>query len=423
MYSAVRFFKLVLFALFYLPGILAAQPNDSTAPRQEPKNENFNSQAVQSTATKSRVGDFLVSPYLQVGPVFDNNIFATPIKEIDDMITVINASVNLNSDWQQHKLNVDAWGAIGRYREYDTENYEDYGLNGDFRYDLAANSNVFGGLGYQMLHEARSSQENLQGLTPTTYSLTDAVLGMSHSFSKLWTRLGLTRDVFDFDDTDALFGIINKDDRDRKMDAAGIRLGYPVTKTVNIFGQATYDQREYDETPDDNGYVRNSDGSRVAAGLIIRPTKGLNMEFLIGSLNQKYEDQRFSDVSVPDFGIDLVWLPSSSSRFTLLLDRRLEETTLAGASGFLNDMISARYNQQLPYNLSISAFGALSNHDYQGIERKDDLVSVGLGAKYAFSKLFFLALDYSFLSRDSNDDLANYDQNNLFLSVGFEPQD
>jgi hypothetical protein len=86
-------------------------------------------------------------------------------------------------------------------------------------------------------------------------------------------------------------------------------------------------------------------------------------------------------------------------------------------------MISAYYNQQLPYNLSISAFGALSNLDYQGIERKDDLVSVGLGAKYAFSKLFFLALDYSFLSRDSTDELADYDRNKVFLSVGFEARE
>lgn len=423
MYSPVRFIKAGAFAVLCLPGILAAQNNDSSAPRQEPKNENFNSQSVQPAALKSRVGDFLVSPYLQIGPVFDSNIYAIPIKEIDDVITVINASVNFKSDWQQHKLNIDAWGAIGRYRDFDTENYEDYGLSGDFRYDLAAKSNIFAGLDYQALHEDRSSQEERVGRTPTTYSRTDAVLGMSHSFGKLWTRLGLTRDTFDFDDTDALIGIINNDDRDRNMDAAGIRLGYPITKTVNLFAQAAYDQRKYDDSPDDNGFARNSDGSRIVAGLIVRPTKSLNMEFLLGSLSQKYKDQRFSDISEPDFGIDLAWRPSSNSRFSLLLDRRLEETTLADASGFLNDMISAYYNQQLPYNLSISAFGALSNLDYQGIERKDDLVSVGLGAKYAFSKLFFLALDYSFLSRDSTDELADYDRNKVFLSVGFEARE
>ena len=68
-YSPVRFIKAGAFAVLCLPGILAAQNNDSYAPRQEPKNENFNSQSVQPAALQSRVGDFLVSPYQQIGPV------------------------------------------------------------------------------------------------------------------------------------------------------------------------------------------------------------------------------------------------------------------------------------------------------------------------------------------------------------------
>ena len=418
LHLSVRLITVGVVIILCLPSTLAAQTSDTTTQSQEQKKEDFTSQAAEPTAPRSRIGNFLITPYLDVGQLYDDNIFALPFAEIDDMVTVINPSVSIKSDWQLHQINMDAWASIGRYHEYDQENYEDYGLSGDFRYDLATKSNIFGSLGYKKAHEDRSSPDESFGFTPTFYSRIDAALGMSHNFGSLWTRLGVTRDAFDFDNNESRFGPINNDDRDRNMDAAGIRLGYPVATKVDLFAQATYDRRAYDDTPDDNGYVRNSDGSRLAAGVIVNPGRGLNIELLAGSLRQNYEDPRFSNISTPDYGADLIWRPSRASRFSLLLDRTLEETTLAGASSYLNDMISTRVDHQLQYNLSVSAYGALSQLDYQGIERTDDLVSAGFGIKYSFSKPFFLALDYDFLRRDSTDEIADYYRNNVFLSVG-----
>lgn len=420
---SVRLIKAGTLIILCLPSTLGAQPNESSTQSQEQKKEGFTSQAAEPAAPRSRIGNFLITPYLDIGQLYDDNIFAIPFAEIDDMVTVINPSVSLKSDWQQHKLNMHAWASIGRYHEFDSENFEDYGLSGDFRYDLAAKSNIFGSLGYKKAHEDRSSPDQSFGFTPTFYSRIDAALGISHNFGGLWTRLGVTRDAFDFDNNESRFGPINNDDRDRNMDAAGIRLGYPVATKVDLFAQATYDRRAYDEIPDDNGYVRNSDGSRLAAGVIINPGKGLNIELLAGILRQNYEDPRFSNISTPDYGVDLIWRPSRASRFSLLLDRTLEESTLAGASGYLNDMISARVDHQLQYNLSVSAYGALSQLDYQGIERTDDLVSAGFGIKYLFIKPFFLVLDYDFLRRDSTDEIADYYRNKVFLSLGFDGLD
>ena len=270
---SLRMIKMVIVATLCLPGLLDAQTsgvqeNDAaTQPLQKEQVIKTAEKTVPASTSQSRVGDFLLTPYLQVGTLFDDNIYALPFFEIDDMIAIINPSLNIQSDWEQHKLNIDAWASIGRYQDYDSEDYEDYGLSGDFRYDLAEKSNLFGSLGYKKAHEDRSSSDEAYGFTPTFYTRTDAALGMLHNFGGLWTRFGVTRDAYDFDSVDSRLGIINNDDRDRNMDAAGIRVGYPVAKKVDLFAQAAYDSRVYDEEIDDNGYARDSDGSRLAAGV------------------------------------------------------------------------------------------------------------------------------------------------------------
>jgi opacity protein-like surface antigen len=409
--------------VFGIPGITAAQTADKTAKPARQEKRVTKEEPLPLATSKSHVGDFNVVPYFDIGQLYDDNIFALPFAEIDDFVTIINPSITAKSDWDQHKLNMDAWASIGRYRDFDSEDYEDYGASGEFRYDLADKSNIFGSLGYKKAHEDRGSVDASLGLTPTFYSQLDIALGMSHDFGGAWTRFGITRDVFDFDNVPSLRGSINNDDRDRNMDAAGIRFGYPVGKTVDLFVQGAYDRREYDESVDDNGYMRDSDGTRLAAGLIIKPRKGVNLELLAGTLRQNYEDKRFSNISKPDYGLDLSWRPSRASRLSLLLDRTLGETTLPGSSGYLLDLVSLSMDRHLQHNLFVSAHGSYSEYDYQDIDREEDVIAAGFGIKYFIRRPLFLAFDYTYLRRDSSNDLADYYRNKAFISLGLDGLD
>ena len=377
------------------------------------------------TASKSgyQLGSFVVTPEMGMTGVYDDNIFATRTDRQSDQILIFSPSLNISSDWQKHELEFFANADIGRYRDYDTEDYDDFSFGTSGRYDISDKDNLFAGLSYSEDHESRASPDSFFGRYPTEYSSLDAHAGTIRQLGQFAMRFGGTWQQLDFDDVPTESGILNNDDRDRDIYGLGLRITYNKTASMSPFVQAIYDRREYQNTPDDNLFERDSDGYRLAAGFSSTISQKLKSEVYLGHLWQHYEDAAFSDISKPDFGASVRWLSNPSTLISASIERDITETTLFASPGAVETLYSASLQHRLLPYLILKSHISWSEYDYQEINREDDYLDVGFGLQYDLSQHVYLSADYRYLHRDSSVDFdrlenaLDYDSHQIFLSI------
>ena len=382
------------------------------------------------------LGSFKVQPQLNIFYGHDDNIFAEHDNERSDDIYGITGSLNLKSDWKKHKLDLKLGMESGRYDEYNDEDYNDYLLAADGRYDINKDTNFFGGLAFSKEHEDRGSPDDQFGDEPTTYTSAQAHAGASKKWGQLSLRLGGTYEALNFDDVGLLQGLdLNNDDRDRDLFGFGARLSYKLSPRLQPFLQAVIDDRQYDSQVDDNGYERDSDGYRFNVGLEGRLTQLISGAAYVGFIRQEYDDNRFDDVNEMDIGGNLKWQLSSHSQVNAYLKRTVEETSRAGSSGYLMTTAGINLEQRLSKNGTLTAHLMLGEEDYQDVSVSDDIMDVGIGYLHYLTKNTYVGASYRFTGRDSSEnrlgnqfgdaanpanrqDYKDYYSNAVFFSVG-----
>lgn len=370
-----------------------------------------------------QLGDFIFKPELGLTGVYDDNIFVTRTDKQSDRILIFSPAINITSDWEKHELELFGSADIGRYQDYDTEDYDDFRLGTSGRFDFSEKNNLFGGLSYSEAHESRASPDSFFGIYPTEYSSLDAHAGTLRQFGNFGIRFGGTFQQLDFDNVPTDSGILNNDDRDRDIYGMGLRLTLNKNPALSPFVQAIYDRREYQNKLDDNQFERDSDGYRLAAGVSSSISQTIKSELYVGHLWQHYQDATFSNISKPDFGASVRWLSSPSTLITANVERDITETTLFGASGAIATSYKASMQHRLLPYLIVKSHLALSRYDYQQISREDDYQEAGFGLEYDISPHIYLSGDYRYLHRDSSVDFdrlensLDYDNHQLFFSI------
>ena len=365
----------------------------------------------------------IFAPELTSGITFteehSDNIFATRTHKLPDWISVVAPFANLRFRGSNGHLNVGASAAIGRYATYTSEDYNDYRVYGDGRYNISPSLTLFGGSSYERRHEDRSSPDARAGVTPTIYYVTRAFGAALKTFGWGSIRVGSTVDQFNYNNVPATGGgVIINDDRDRNMVTAGTRIGYNLNKTDEIFGMLTYDLRDYRLPVDDYGYMKDSAGARVSAGWRRRVGSNLEVEGYVGAIFQDYRDPRFSTVWSPDFGGRVIWSGIPGTTVTTIVERTLQETDLAGASGYLQTSGSFDVVHWIRPDLRVNGSATYAYNQYNEIDRVDQVASVGLGVrKYVTPHLFFGA-DLSHTSRDSSSIASSYNESRVMFRAG-----
>ena len=371
-------------------------------------------------------GSFLLRPEISASLIYDNNIFATRTDEVDDLVTLVSPSARLASQWERHRLNFNAGATAARYRTSDSEDYQDYWMDGDGRYDFNADTNVFGGAGIAREHEDRSSPDaSLVGSEPTRFDTRRAHGGVAHRHGRFGIRLGGTLESLDYRDV----APTNNDDRDRDVVGIGARFTYRLSARHVLFSQLIRDARDYDAARDDNGFDRDSHGTRIAVGLNGVFSNRLSGSAYVGQLHQAYDQPTFADTRALDFNGRLKFRASPTTDLNATLERTLEETTLAGASGYLYTAARLEATRRIDARLRAFAGVSAASAAYHGIEREDDLYSAEAGLHYRLSPRLYVAVTYRIDTRDANQreailnqanvqDLDDYSRQQLFVTLG-----
>lgn len=373
--------------------------------------------SVQRTETNASSG-FTVIPSIATGVTYDSNIYATPNQPQSDLLFTVSPSLQLKKQGKDHSLTIGLQATETRYRSNPNENSTDYQMDVSGRQRVNAYGDVFGGVGFGQWHEDRTSPDDVLGTRPTVFTDASAHLGLSQRWSAFSLRVGTTFDHLLFRNVqDAAGNTIDNADRNRDVVGLGLRLGYAVSPHVDLFTQGTYDTRTYQRAIDDYGFRRNSQGDSWVVGIASRDTRSLRGEFYVGWLSQHYADPRLAGVTLPTVGASMFWKVSPQTTLDASLNRSIEETTLPGASSYVDTSISLDLRREITDRLSAHAGIDMTRSDFRDIGRHDDLFGANFGVSYRMLRYLQLDANYQLLQRHSNVPDAEYYRNEIYVGV------
>jgi len=425
--SIIKMFKrsalLITFGTLMLPGISVAQQYYDPGLLHKA----IDRKPVDYQPPGSQLGSFTLHAGAELAYENNDNIFYLNNFEIDDSIFHIRPWANLNSDWSRHEMNLNFYADIGKYDEWDSQDYEDWVASLNGRVDVKRGSNFNYKASYMELHEDRSDPNGRQGIHPTEFSLSGLDVGYSHAFNRMTAGLNYDRTDTSYDNNINLDGdLIDNGDRDRTRDALALRLDYDMSGKRGVFFSAAANNLDYDQKFDRAGYERSSDGYNVRAGLSWDNTGVLVGDLYIEYLEQEYDDARFDKVDGFGLGAKLDWTPTELTNVSLLARNGPQETTQIGSSGYYSSLYSARIQHELRRNWLLNARVSYTDNDY-GIKDESltaltetEVIRAGAGVSYLFNRNFYISGGYVYEKQDANLNRYQYATNRWFLTFGAE---
>lgn len=399
---------------YVLPGAALAQelqPGETVATRERPELDPLG----------IRAGSFLMFPSLDVKATYNDNIFAVDDDGDDDMIWAFTPAVAVESDWSRHALNLSASTEIGRYAQFNAEDYEDVTLGASTRIDATQDSFITATANWARGHEDRGSPDDVNASVPTDTYTFGGSLSYLHRFNRLGLEPSVNVTKYLYSNPKTSSGSeVNNTDRERVESSFGIKATYQIQDEFEAFAELIGNDRRYDEALDDNGFDRDSQGYEARIGTRLDFGGKAFGNVFVGYAQQFWRDSQLQDVSDYVAGADVTFNPSGLTSITVGFTKSIAETTTNGASGYFTNLATVSVDHELLRNLILSANAGVNYQEYRGIDRDDYTYSGQFGAKYSLNRNFVAAAEYKYEQRDSDDSGggdADFSASTIFVSL------
>ncbi len=355
-------------------------------------------------------------PRLEVSAEHDDNVFRASSGTRADTLTRIAPKLRLVGEGDTHVLGLAFDAEIGRWASTSSENYEDWGLRGDWSVDAGDRLKVRAELGRARGHNARGTVNDPGALTPlTVFDRTDGRLDL---------RLGLDDGPFgqlileaarlDYEPASGL----STRDFERDTYETALRLGYEIEGATALFLEPALIRNRYRNGPDANGIDRDSSERRLSAGLIYDPDGIAAVTGRLGYYSKDFADARLGSLSGLFADVGGLWnlTPVMTLSGGLSRSNREVVNTTASTATVTGGRLRLDWDPLEEAIVSLDLGLAREEYDAQG--REDRVARVGLGLRYLFDEHFYAGLRYAHERRDSDAAGATYRDNRLMFTFG-----
>ncbi|MGQ0580723.1 MAG: outer membrane beta-barrel protein [Reyranella sp.] len=235
------------------------------------------------------MGSFTLFPSLEIVGGYDSNVFATSAPTTSSMFTVVKPQVELKSEWLNHSLRVLASGGFGFYVSAPTQNYQNYSLVADGKFEIRDDFYVVAKIGAMRATEALGTPNVAFAQAPTVVDSVPVEISLYQKFNRFFYQLtaGAVRYWFyDFSTITAtgLPGV----SRDRTDYSETIRLGYEIYDGTSVFIAPGLQQSVYQQVINAAGQQRDSQGWIFPVGVSTRLGPKSQLEGYVGYQTQTY---------------------------------------------------------------------------------------------------------------------------------------
>lgn len=366
-----------------------------------------------------RAGGFMVYPEASVTGSFDDNIYASENNEEEDFITTLAARVTVSSTWSRHALSLRGGISQELYADNSDEDRFNWNVKGGGQIDVTSSTALTGAIGYAQLHEDRGDPSSPAAASePVEYNLFSTEAGLAQRFNRVTVSLGGEYLDYDYDDTTSVGGApIDQDFRDREHFIERLRVAYSLSPDTNIFVEGQLDQRQYDQQPPAVPLNRDSDGWQAVVGSEFRLTNLAQGGVYAGYQEREYDDPTLANTDGLTYGANVDWFVTPLTTVTFTADASVQETTVAGASGYDRQQFGVDVDHELMRNIILSGGLSYANNDFNDSGREDDIIGASAGLTYLLNRNFDVMLGYTYTDRDSSAAGSSYTRNVVGLTL------
>ncbi|MEM9723948.1 MAG: outer membrane beta-barrel protein [Pseudomonadota bacterium] len=365
-----------------------------------------------------RRGAFTIRPELNTSIEFTDNAFFSETQEEEDFILRVAPSVSVESEWSRHALRASAGAAYGFFFDNQSDNYVDAFGELQGVYDISRIASVRATGLVQRQHDRRGNIDVANAaIEPVEYTTYTGRVDGRYKPNRVRISPFAEYSFRDFEDNSTIFGIDNNDDRDRGRVAGGLEIGYEFLRGYEAFVRAQLDSVNYSDSVDDQGLDRDSVGVAGLAGVRFELTRLLVADLGVGYISRDYDDANLDRLTGITALARANWSVTPLTHVVLSVERDIEETTTAGASGAFATIGEVEVVHSLRRDLLISAFANVVDRDFEGGFRQDNSYGVGVGAEYSLNPNFSFEGRYEYSRRDSNAVGRDFSANQVFLGL------
>jgi hypothetical protein len=368
--------------------------------------------------TGRRFGSFEILPSFTNALVYDTNVYATRQDKKRDGLLLSSPRLNIQSDWSRHALAFDFGADMVRYKEFSSEDRNDYGGRMRHRFDFSHEYSLSTTLRAAKLHETRgSTTDPLTTRAPIGYESYLAEMEFKRSQQRLTYTLGtrVRRNVFGFEPQIG-GGVSDLRFRTGNVYSTYFRPSYSLTPLTRIFALTDITRRDYREVmartndPDSWSYSGQ-------VGIALDPSKLWNVQMSVGHVRQLFDSAFGRDISAPAFGLTLDWNPTEQVSVRLGVTRDIAEVTDPSQLSRINTTIAGTLDYEVWRNLIASVSGKVTYQDYIGIDRHDTVYVADAHLDYFINQRLAMGLFYAFEGRRSPVFAQSYTRSLIGLSL------
>ncbi len=357
------------------------------------------------------VGSFYLFPSLDVSETFTDNVFISATRKASDATTIITPSLRLESNWDNHALELNVSGTSSHHAKYKTQDSKglNVGLRG--RIDVTNRTNILGGSSYSITQETGSSIDfNAASAAPSDIETSSYFAELNHQFNRLSLRLRGTREDTDFANGSTANGLtINNNDRDRSTHTVQSQLNYEFSPRLSVFLDNNFDWTNYTNAVDDNGINRDNKKKLHAVGVRAEITPFLNGVVRVGNQTIDPQDVRLQKHNAMVIDASLIWTPTQFTTVAGSYATTFSETTQAGSSATQSNQYQLTIQHQALENFTVN--GGISLDTQTGLGNDNEITTylTSLGTEYRMNRNIYLTSLFSYTDYNSNTLNADYE--------------
>jgi hypothetical protein len=348
------------------------------------------------------LGGFMVFPKVSASEAYDDNIFAVKQSTIGDFITTVAPEVDFQSTWSRDSLSGYVKAQQDWYASHSTENGAQFGGGLAGKVDFGQ-STLTAGVDSGRYLLPRSVTNNIgASKSRIPYVYTASNVQLAHEFTRLRVAARVDYQIYDYSNGATPAGlVVFEKDQDRKVLTYTGKAEFALSPDTSIYVTGAGNDRRYDLNPPSVAFTRDSSGYDVDVGASFDLTHLVRGEVQVGYLNQTYKSPLFKTISGPSALVQLEWFPSPLTTVTVQARRAVGDSGVIGSAGFLATNGSLQVDHELLRNLIVTANAWTGYDEYNGVDRKDDLLGAGLSANWLLTHSAGLTFAYTFADQRS----------------------
>ncbi len=366
-----------------------------------------------------RVGSFYFYPQVTIETLFTDNALLTSGNNQSDTALQFRPQMVLESDWSRHSMRAEIRGTRNYHNRFSSEDDKEFfaGLRG--RIDVTGRTNILSETSYNLRQEARSSiNAATNAVQQTEYRTLEGRLGLTHGFNRM--SVTIRGAMIDNDYVDAPLsggGTINNDDRDYVEISGALRIAYAFKPGFSIFVEGQVNQRTFNQSIDDLGIRRGSEGHEVQTGVALDIGPKLRGEISVGLVRQNPDDVRLETVEGVVIDTNLTWRPTALTTLAFTAQSDVNETTIGNSSGALTHSFAVDLRHALRRHFILTGGLSYRVQNYIGSNVEDQEFAATMGGEYLLSRSTAIVARYQYTDFWTGNAQREYQENEARIGV------